>query len=276
VRLTGTPRVWQGPLPHAAGHDIDVLGHVFPLPAGGDRIGVGEVFLDVSDQVRSRRALAESEQRYRAIFDSADVSIVLLDGDASITDANPAAVDFTGRALHDLRGRDLGGLLAEPDRKRHQDLWHELMTNRRTRYDLSVTLRRPGHRPVPARLTTTLLRDPDGNASGGLAFLRSLPRRDHTTPAEARTMLTAPEAAVLQRLAAGSTLQQIATELKLSRRGVDYRVAKLRHKLRFDGTSTMPATIAALIARAYAIGLLQRGTWPPRVSGIEDENTPDS
>ena len=149
------------------------------------------------------------------------------------------------------------------------------MTNRRTRYDLSVTLRRPGERSVPARLTTTLLRDPDGNAGGGLAFVRPLPRRADTTPKETRTMLTAPEAAVLQRLAAGATLQQIATELKLSRRGVYYRVAKLRHKLRFDGTSTLPATIAAVIARAYAIGLLQRGTWPPRVSGIEDDNAPD-
>jgi len=142
--------VWQGPLPHADGHDIDVLGHVFPLPASGDGIGVGEVFLDVSDQARSRRALAESEQRYRAIFDSADLSIVLLDGDASITDAHSAAVGFTRRALHDLRGRDIGELLADADRERHQNLWHELMTNRRTRYDLSVTLRRPGERSVPA------------------------------------------------------------------------------------------------------------------------------
>jgi len=139
----------------------------------------------VSHQARSRRALAESEQRYRAIFDSADLSIVLLDGGACITDANPAAIGFTRRALHDLRGHGIGELLAEADR-------------------------------------------------------------------------------------------EIATELKLSRRGVDYRVAKLRHKLRFDGTSTMPATRAALIARAYAIGLLQRGSWPPRVSRIEDENGPDT
>jgi DNA-binding NarL/FixJ family response regulator len=86
-------------------------------------------------------------------------------------------------------------------------------------------------------------------------------------PPVTRPQPTPAEAAVLQRLASGMTFQQIADDLQLTRRGVDYRVTTLRHKLRPEGSRRVPSTTAALIARAYALGILESGVWPPRIAG---------
>jgi len=88
---------------------------------------------------------------------------------------------------------------------------------------------------------------------------------ERTTPAaQCREPPTAAELAVLRGLASGLTLQQVAVRLGLSRRGVDYRLARLRHKLRTDDLDGIPATTAGVVARGYALGLLQPATWPPR------------
>jgi DNA-binding NarL/FixJ family response regulator len=85
---------------------------------------------------------------------------------------------------------------------------------------------------------------------------------------------SAGEAAVLERLAAGASLQQIATDLGMSRRGVDYRITRLRHKLRADGPGGAPTNSAALIARAYALGILHPAVWPPRVAELQQPDEP--
>jgi PAS domain S-box-containing protein len=267
VRQTGLPRVWQGRLPHPDGHAVDILGHVFPLPLAGNETGIGEVFLDISEQERSRRALADSEQRYRAIFDSAEICILLLDPVGAITDVNPTYVRTTGHTLRVVRGQDFETAIAEADREENRRLWQELIGGRRTRYDVSIDLHQVDDRYVPARLTVTLIRN-NGHAIGALVLaVTTGAGGGEAVPPVTRPQPTPAEAAVLQRLASGMTFQQIADDLQLTRRGVDYRVTTLRHKLRPEGSRRVPSTTAALIARAYALGILESGTWPPRIAG---------
>jgi PAS domain S-box-containing protein len=269
VHSSGLPRVWQGQLPHPAGHEVDILGHVFPLPLDNDETGIGEVFLDISEQARSRRALGDSEQRYRAIFNSAEVCILLLDQAGAIADANPTYVRTTGQALRIVRGRDFNMVAVVDNRSENWRLWNELLAGRRTRYDLSVSLRHADGRLLPVRLTVTLIRDQVKVVTGlVLAVPLLAEEKKVSVSATTRAKPTEAEAAVLERLASGLTFQQIADDLKLTRRGVDYRITKLRHKLRADGAQKVPATTAALIARAYALGILQAGAWPPRIAEV--------
>ncbi len=266
VRETGRPRVWQGRIPHPDGHLVDLLGHVFPLPAEDDRGDIGEVFVDVTAHERSRRELAESEQRFRAFFNGAEIGVLMLDLDARVVDANPAALRLTGRTLQEVRGQPVDLAITVADVQRHAPLWAELVAGRRGRYDLSVTLRSSDGRLRPARLTVTLVRTARGTPSLGLALAVPLATETETVTVPARSVPSAGEAAVLERLAAGASLQQIATDLGMSRRGVDYRITRLRHKLRADGPGGTPTNSAALIARAYALGILHPAVWPPRVA----------
>jgi PAS domain S-box-containing protein len=268
VRETGTSRVWQGRLPHPQGHLVDLLGHVFPLPAADGGRGVGEVFVDVTALERARRELADAEQRFRTLFHVIETGVLLLGPDARVLDANPAALRLTGRTLQQVRGEPAGAALAPVDAARHEQLWDELAAGRRNRYDLTVVVCGANGRQRPARFTATLVRAREGAAAIGLGLLAPLAPEAETVTLAARSTPSAGEAAVLERLAAGASLQQIASELGMSRRGVDYRITRLRHKLRADGPGGAPANSAALIARAYALGILHPAVWPPRVAEL--------
>jgi DNA-binding CsgD family transcriptional regulator len=71
----------------------------------------------------------------------------------------------------------------------------------------------------------------------------------HITPAELR---------VLRFVALGMTSREIAERLWVSRQAVTYHIGNLFMKLRAD-------TRAGLVARAYAMGILSPGTWPPAI-----------
>ncbi|WP_051833864.1 helix-turn-helix transcriptional regulator [Streptomyces sp. NRRL S-646] len=74
-------------------------------------------------------------------------------------------------------------------------------------------------------------------------------------PADKPT-LTPTEATILELTAQGLTSMQIANRLHFSVNNVEYHLANLR--LRLDSVNRV-----ALVARAYACGLLRRGCWPP-------------
>ncbi len=70
----------------------------FPLrnPAG-DIIGIGSVARDVTERVRDRAALAESEARFRHLADSAPIMIWTAGPDRQVDYMSRACFDFTGR-----------------------------------------------------------------------------------------------------------------------------------------------------------------------------------
>ncbi|HWA57378.1 MAG TPA: ATP-binding protein [Gemmatimonadales bacterium] len=78
-------------------------------PTGQPRRVLG-ISADVTDRQRADEALAESERRFRASFDSAAQMLFLLDAEGRVLEANHAALDFTARELPALRGVPLWDL----------------------------------------------------------------------------------------------------------------------------------------------------------------------
>jgi PAS domain S-box-containing protein len=78
---------------------------------------------DVTESRQSQRRLAESEARYRGIFDAANDALLLYDMDGHIVDANPRACEMFGHsrdALLSMHGR----ALVHPS---HQRLFDQLL-----------------------------------------------------------------------------------------------------------------------------------------------------
>lgn len=82
---------------------------------------------------------------------------------------------------------------------------------------------------------------------------------DRGDPPGPTTALDELDRKVLVALAAGRTQTTIASMLALTRRGLDYRVARLRARL---GANSI--TLTGLVASAYARGILVPDVWPPR------------
>jgi DNA-binding CsgD family transcriptional regulator len=70
--------------------------------------------------------------------------------------------------------------------------------------------------------------------------------------------LTAHERTVLELLALGLSNRQIGERLWITRKGVGYHIGNLLAKFQVQ-------TRTGLVARAYATGILESGTWPPRL-----------
>ena len=201
----------------------------------------------------------EIAQRYRAVFDTACLGVLELDREGRVVDANPAF----RRCVPGIVGRPATSAMARVDALRVVPLWRELVDGRRDRYDLNASLRRPDGTTVSGHVAVTAVVDTHGEVTGAVVVAVAAtpptadppddPQRERPTPAEI---------AVLTGLASGLTLQQVAVRLGLTRRGVDYRLARLRQKL--EGPGGVPATTAGVVARGYALGLLTPETWPPR------------
>lgn len=73
-------------------------------PTGQPRRVLG-ITADVTDRQRADEALAASERRFRACFDSAFQLQLLLDGEGRILEANRAALEFVGLELPVIRGK---------------------------------------------------------------------------------------------------------------------------------------------------------------------------
>jgi PAS domain S-box-containing protein len=230
----------------------------FPID-GGDPAGeVGIVALDVTDTVRLRHALGIADDRSRGVFDRATLPMLITGADRRIRDCNPALAQFLGYRPSELRGKAVSELF-DSSHQRASDVWTVGESSPPFRHSRTTLLASDG-RPLPVRLTVSAVRRADGTVQHHLGFVEPLNPAQEPPEAGARELgeLLPVEVAVLEGLAAGYSHVQIAAKLHFSRQGVDYHLDKLRRKL------AAPSR-AAIVSRAFTLGLFVPGQWPPRI-----------
>jgi len=94
------------------GRSYDVINSAIPLfdESGAVRMAVVRM-RDVTEQRRQETALRESEQRYRALFESASDLVFALDPDLRIMSVNQAAQRILGLAPEDMIGQPLAAFV---------------------------------------------------------------------------------------------------------------------------------------------------------------------
>jgi two-component system sensor kinase FixL len=110
-------------------------GSVFPLhlsvgemTVDGERKFTG-VLHDLTDRVKIEDQLRESEERWRAVIDSAIDGIIVIDGRGRIEAFNPAAMRLFGYTEQDVIGQNVNMLMPSPYHEQHDGyLSHYLTT----------------------------------------------------------------------------------------------------------------------------------------------------
>jgi PAS domain S-box-containing protein len=120
---------------------------------------------------RAEHALRASEARFRTLFESADVGIVVSDVTGELLDVNPAVTRILGINADELRTLPASAYVHPEDMAVRDDLIQELHAGKRDRYQIERRYIRKDGEVIWGRLTVTLARQADGKALYRIAML---------------------------------------------------------------------------------------------------------
>jgi diguanylate cyclase (GGDEF)-like protein/PAS domain S-box-containing protein len=129
---------------------------------------------DVTDRVRAERALAESEDRYRRLFEEVHDAVYVSDPDGEILDVNPAAEELFGYSREEILEMDARDLYVDPGERRR---WKETVEEEGHVEDFELRLRRKDGREMLCVETATVRRGPDGEVMGYQGIIRDITER---------------------------------------------------------------------------------------------------
>ncbi|CAM5674441.1 PAS domain S-box-containing protein OS=Streptomyces griseorubiginosus OX=67304 GN=DWG14_00995 PE=4 SV=1 [Streptomyces griseorubiginosus] len=227
--------------------------------APGARAQRLEVVVDRSRPERSHPEAVVWRNRALMLFDRVSVPVAVCDVYGSVLLANPAMATECGTTPGRLRGRDVLELFRPQEATQVERIAEALRLRHRSRYQVSVCWRAPGGGERFGELTADPVSDSVKETPSLLVMLRVEGEREHS-PAAEPVRVTPVEARVLALLATGATTAHAARETGLTVDGVNYHLRRLSARW---GT----ANRTELVARAYALGVLTAGVWPPSVSG---------
>lgn len=195
--------------------------------------------------------------RAMTLFDRIPMPVAVCEANGAIILANPAMAAQWGETSGPLRGRNVLELFRPEEKTQVLRIAEALRLGHRSRYPVAVHwvaadgVRRHGE------MTAEPVSDTVGDAPGLLVLLRVL--GEDRTPAPAPAAAATPaEARILALLAGGATTARAARETGVTVDGVNYHLRRLTERWG-------AANRTELVARAYVLGVLTPGVWPPAV-----------
>lgn len=164
--ISYTTRVLKGEAVHGSsrrkrkdGKLIDVEFFGVPVIVDNEILGIYAIYRDITDEKRARRALQESEARYRNLFEGLPVALYRTSPSGRILQANPALVKLLGYPnLQTLMQANVKDIEDPEERKRMLALLGETGEIR----DFETQLRRYDGARIWVQDTARAVRDADG------------------------------------------------------------------------------------------------------------------
>lgn len=193
-------------------------------------------------------------------LDQPGACVVCLDPSLTVQQANQEFFrQFDDDSAMSVCGRDFCAL-AHPSEQ--QALRHQLSglaDGTRHRFAARVVVVDSRGTAFTSALTAVAVREGTSHVASLLVVLRPVAGgRELDMVTGRKKILSEIEARILEGIAAGLPTIPLASRLYLSRQGVEYHVTRLLRKLGVPNR-------AALVSRAYSVGVLNVGSWPPKV-----------
>jgi PAS domain S-box-containing protein len=203
----------------------------------------------------SSREAVVWRNRALTLFDRVSVPVAVCDVYGAVLLANPAMAAECGTTPGRLRGRDVLELFRPQEATQVERIAQALRLRHRSRYQVSVRWEAQGGAERFGELTADPVSDTVEDTPALLVMLRVQGERDEPL-VDASVRVAPVEARILALLAGGATTARAAKETGLGADGVTYHLRRLSARW---GASNR----TELVARAYALGVLTPGVWPP-------------
>lgn len=208
---------------------------------------------------RERRRVGGHDELFRSLFVWSGLCIACVDPARRVVEANAEFFRVFDRASAQVHGRDIVELLHPGFGTSLRRQLSLLVDGRRERFTQNVVVPRDDGGAVSGDLTGIAV-GAGGRPSLLLVLFTpyqavdgppSMPGKD--------ALLTDVGARILEGVAAGVSTAKLAAQLYLSRQGVEYHVGAMLRRLNVPNR-------AALVSKAYELGIFGLGTWPPKVA----------
>ncbi|MBI4796533.1 MAG: PAS domain S-box protein [Deltaproteobacteria bacterium] len=135
------------------------------------------VTFDVTKHKQTEKALRESEERFRTIFEDAAIGINLTDLDGRIINCNLAMHKMIGYAPDELIGKTFMEITHPDDLEKSLDLFHDLVSGRLEHYQLEKRFLRTDGQYLWARITVSSVKESESASPYNIAMIEDITRR---------------------------------------------------------------------------------------------------
>ncbi|MDD5036893.1 MAG: PAS domain S-box protein, partial [Methylococcaceae bacterium] len=146
---------------------------VTPIKQDGGVILLG-ICRDVTERKKMEEALRESEQRFRAIFDTAPDGIFTVSAEGKFTSSNPAVAQLVGWSFEDLAGKPYALWIHPEDLPRANQVFLDILAGQPGKVELRVRSKAGGYPFIEVSATP---RYEQGSLAGALGFFRDISER---------------------------------------------------------------------------------------------------
>lgn len=168
-------------------YTVELDGRVYytsysPVQNGTEEIsGMIGVAYDLTEYHQVVEALHQSEARFRAIFEQANLGIKLLDSQGRIVASNPAFQKMLGYSETELYQMTYLDLTAPMDRWRHKALLDELLAGERDQFRIEKRYLCKDNSLIWGRLSMSLFRGNEGQAAYAIGMVENVSRQKQIT-----------------------------------------------------------------------------------------------
>jgi PAS domain S-box-containing protein len=117
---------------------------------------------DITDRKAGDRALHDAAERFRLVFEDAPIGIALVGMDLDVIDANRRLCEMVAWRRDELVGRPISTILHPDDHELDQELASQVLGGQVLRYRVEKRYLTKAGEILPAALSATVLRAPDG------------------------------------------------------------------------------------------------------------------
>ena len=132
---------------------------------------------DITEHYVAERALADSEGRFRAIFEGAPSGIIISGQDGVFQECNPASGRLLGYSVDELVGKHFAEITHPDDRADNIHLSDRLMAGEISNFDMEKRFLRKDGSVLWAHLSVSVIRDISGRPRSRIAIVEDISAR---------------------------------------------------------------------------------------------------
>ncbi|WP_408993866.1 LuxR C-terminal-related transcriptional regulator [Streptomyces sp. 1268] len=194
---------------------------------------------------------------FASVFARSGICMAIFDRDLNVIEANTEMLEVLGSPPQHVLGKPLQEMLHPSIRGQTLHRFEQLAAGRHGHVSTRAVFVHSSDSAFTGQLTAVAVESPSRPVDTIVVVVdpdeTPLPALKKSTK-----QLTGLDAQILEGIAAGTSTTQLASRLYLSRQGVEYHVSAMLRKFSVPNR-------AALVAKAYSVGMFNIGSWPPRI-----------